>query len=82
MQDKSNLKIGVAIGLFVMAGAIFMYSRSTPEKPDDLGTKTLWYCTSCSVGFEIDGKTAAPDTFRDIEIAQEESDTPRPRGHG
>ncbi len=82
MQDKRLLKIGAAIGLFVMAGVIFMYSRSTPEVPEDLNAKSYWYCTECKIGFELDNKNSPLDTFKEVKLESAGGDPDKPRRRG
>lgn len=83
MQETPNpkLKIGVAIGLFVIAGGIAIYATRGPEVPESIEKeKTVWYCTNCKTGFELPAD-APPEMFQvQEEPASDASPSPRRRG--
>ncbi|HPF41180.1 MAG TPA: hypothetical protein P5081_15205 [Phycisphaerae bacterium] len=52
-MHNSKVKIGIAVGLLVVAAGIVWYSNSGEKLPDDVKRTTFWYCDKCDAGFEL-----------------------------
>lgn len=76
-MQNSKLKIGIAIGLFLVAGGIVLYSNSAPKLPADVDRSTYWYCEKCDAGFELSDPPPA-GALVEVPIETEDSGQPSP----
>lgn len=75
MQQNAKKKVGIAIGLFAVAGVILVYNLQGPEVPETKIETIHWHCTACDKGFDLPGD-APPENFIEVSVG-DDGDKPR-----
>ncbi|MCB9854971.1 MAG: hypothetical protein H6818_04730 [Phycisphaerales bacterium] len=76
-MQNSKFKIGVAVGLLIVAAGIVIYTNTGSEIPSDVDRSTYWYCPKCDAGFEL--KDPPPEgSLVEVAIEPEDSGKPSP----
>ena len=78
MKSNSTGKLGLALGLFALAIALFFVLKNGNDTPADRSESVHYYCTACMTGFNLD--LDAPETsFQTVERNVDSGDAPQAR---